>query len=271
MDITLSNQYIIKPRNQFELRMRPSPLLRFFRKTKNSTRNTSNSIAARARQETARLCVRYKMTVSRLVTAWNKAVKSSDNTEVQNVIVNVPAAGNLSPKATRISTRNDLFVKVREFIHAKRSAREKISATEVLLFLIERNECTVTVNDDEIFDEKDYKAALRSTQRYLYKIGFCRGTTKSALKIKDCHIAQRNAYLRMLRNNRAKPVRSRLIEVYTDESYINHHHRLEHYDLFHPENYQELKTSKKSYRFYFVAAIAGPGRVDEARLVEISV
>ncbi len=138
-------------------------ILYVFFTLKNSARKTFNSSAARARQETALITGRSKMTVSRLVTAWNKAVKSADNTELQNVTVNVPAVGNLSPKATRISTRNDRFVKVREFINAKRTALEKISATQVLLFLMEQNECTITGNDDGVFDEKDYKAALRST------------------------------------------------------------------------------------------------------------
>ena len=79
-------------------------------------------------------------------------------------------------------------------------------------------------------------------------MGFCRGTTKRDLKTEDCHIAKRNTYLRKLLNNRSQPMGSILREVYTDESYMHHHHSLEHFDPFHPEINQKLEKAPNTVR-----------------------
>lgn len=94
-------------------------------------------------------------------------------------------------------------------------------------------------------------------QHYLLEKGFQRGKRSGKVRINPEHIAWRNHYLRALSENRSQPSHLRLQEIYTDESCIHHHHRLEHINLFHPSQKKDYKSPYKGKRFCFIAAIRG--------------
>lgn len=99
--------------------------------------------------------------------------------------------------------------------------------------------------------------------------GFERGAKTGAVRINPRHVTARNEYLRKLLENRSLPPNCRRTEVYSDESYLHHHHRNDAYSLYHSEdkNAVESKPPRKGKRVCFVAAIRGPGHNAESGLV----
>ena len=74
------------------------------------------------------------------------------------------------------------------------------------------------------------------------------------------HVAQRNDYIRNLLANRSKPHNERPLEVYTDESYVHHHHRIDHCSLYHPDGPESIgKAPRKGRRICFVVTICNQG------------
>ena len=130
---------------------------------------------------------------------------------------------------------------------------------------------TIKKRDDGQVDTEDYYTALKSVQRYLKKQGFLRGKLSGKVKVNPKHTAWRNQYLRQLIANGMLPDGQRKREIYTDESYIHHHHRNESNDLRHPsdENVSE-KAPHKDRRYCFVAVIGGEGCNSSAGLIDNS-
>ncbi len=63
-----------------------------------------------------------------------------------------------------------------------------------------------------------------------------------------------------------------MTEIYTDELYINHHHKNENENLYHPEtNDEDQRPKYKGKRLFFVAAIGGHGYSEFSGLVSASV
>ena len=222
---------------------------------------------------TARLCERAKCTLQSIVTSWNKAFSTNsqgDESLIDNAI-QAQHRGNRKNKPTIITNNPQIMYGVRDFVQQKRINRKKVTATEVLGYFIERENINIRTESSGIPDAKDYKAALRSTQRYLTRNGFQRGKRSGAVQINPKHIAWRNNYMRIILENRSKPAAQRLQEVYSDESYIHHHHRNDKDNLYHPNNEHEGKGPHKGRRFCFVAAIFGNGKQNRFGLVPGSV
>ena len=117
-------------------------------------------------------------------------------------------------------------------------------------------------------DKSDYRAAIRSVQRYCDRQGFERGKKKSQIRINPTHIAKRNECLRKIIENRAKAPHLRLCEVYTDESYVHQNHRLDKYNLHHPNDRNQVgQECDKGRRFCFVSAIRSNGQKSTAGLI----
>ena len=224
------------------------------------------------RKRTSKLLGRAESCVSKVLTAWNKAFASdsNDNNVLQNV-VQANICGNRTLRKKRIPDNPELLYKVRDFVQHKRLEHERVTATEVLAFFIDEEICSVLKDSNGIPDSKDYKAALRSTQRYLSRNGFQRGKRNGAVRVKPSHIAWRNSYIRTIIENRAKEPHQRMQEVYSDESYIHHHHRVDHDNLFHPEDSPTGKMPHKGRRICFVAAIRGNGTSEIFELIPESV
>ena len=88
------------------------------------------------------------------------------------------------------------------------------------------------------------------------------------MKVNSKHIAQRKKYIRILLDNRSKSVLEKRLEVYTDESYIHHPHRLNYHSLYHPSMRKSIgKDPKKGRRICFVAAICGERRTTKPGLI----
>ena len=122
------------------------------------------------------------------------------------------------------------------------------------------------------YDAKDRMSAKRSVQRYLKRMGFKRGYKKGTVQINPQYIAQRNYNLRELVTNRCKVEHERLPEVYTDESYVNHHHRIDHMCPHYPDtNEISDEAPRKGSRICFVAANFNGGHSMPAGLIPVTV
>ena len=54
---------------------------------------------------------------------------------------------------------------IRDFVCKKQIMRERITAREVLSFLVEMNVIGIMENYDGLYDNRDYNAAMHSVQR----------------------------------------------------------------------------------------------------------
>jgi transposase len=160
------------------------------------------------------------------------------------------------------------YYKVRDFVRESRMNHMRITAAQVLEFLLKEGILSIHMVGN-ITDAKAQKAALRATQRYLIRKGFLRGKKTGQVTIKASHIAMRDAYLMTIKKNRAQPANERLREVYLDESYVHHHYH-RHEDSVHDPNDESdmmCKIQHKGRRYCFLAAIQGDGRTGPAGLV----
>ena len=115
--------------------------------------------------------------------------------------------------------------------------------------------CFVKIDNNGLYDANDWKAALRSVQRFLRKKGFLRGKRSGTITINPDHLLWRDTYIRKITGNRTAPPNERLLEVYTDESYVHQHHYIEKDDLYHPSSLPESKSPHKGRRYCFISAI----------------
>ena len=110
-----------------------------------------------------------------------------------------------------------------------------------------------------MYDRKDFQAALRSVQRCPSSNGFRRGKKFGSIRLSIDHFLLKYDYLRKMASNRSKPIGEGLIDIciyiYVDESYVHHHHRVDTYNLYHPDDLSYIKSPHKGRRFCFVAAI----------------
>ena len=57
---------------------------------------------------------------------------------------------------------------------------------------------------------------MRSVQRYLKRMGFCRGSKTGSVMISEAHITKLSYYVRRLSHNISLPLEHRKQEVYID-------------------------------------------------------
>lgn len=227
----------------------------------------------RASSLTARLCGRGKNTVDRIVSAWHKSFHSQgyEHALPLSKALEPTPLGNRFPKSKRIPHDDEVLHLVRDFVQRKRKLREKCTAPEVLDFLVQEGACSIRTTFEGVYEPKDFQAALCAVRRYLQRKGFKRGRKTGAIRINPVHVAWRDTYLRVLLENRSKADAERRQEVYTDESYIHHHYRLEHDNIYHPLDEGDTKAPQKGRRYCFVAAIRANGRDGKGGLVPNSV
>lgn len=245
-------------------------ILRVFytlKKEKNESESSSDSFNIRTR--TAELFGRGEATISRIVSRWIRS-----NYETQGEVsdpylsaLSTRCPGNRVAKFKRIKDTEELFLETRDFVVQKRNNGERITAREVLHYMIEKKVVDIRTNPDGSYDVKDMNAAYRSVQRYLSRVGFQRGKRSKNIRMNPEHLILRNHYLCEIIKNRSKPKEERLNEVYTDESYIHHHHKFVHENLYHGEDVYSDKSQHKGRRMCFVAAIETNGLKDDTRLV----
>lgn len=183
-------------------------------------------------------------------------------------------AGNTREKLSRIPRTNKVRLEVREYVREQRMERKRVTARQVVDFLIEKQYLAIPMDDTGVYMEKKaLSAALRATQRWLFDYGgYKRGPRTGNLVPSEEHTAMKHHYLRVFFENRGKEPEDRLREVYTDESYIHEHYNRNDDSIWDPNDEQDVKYSKdkhKGRRYCFCCAIQGPNpRVAQAILAK---
>lgn len=125
---------------------------------------------------------------------------------------------------------------------------QRVTARQVLDFLIEKGILTVLEDEPGIMNNLSFQSALRCVQRYLNRRGFARGRKKGAISIRLQHIAWRNRHIRLLYKYRSMPFEERLQEVYLDESYIHQHYAQVDDSLYDPTDSEYREPKKEAQR-----------------------
>lgn len=168
--------------------------------------------------------------------------------------------GNFNAKTSRLPNTKQVEIDIREFVRERRQSRQRTTAVQVLDFCQTKGYITIEQGEDGPL-QKDYKAALRSVQRWLRKHDYRRGRRSGNVLPKEHVQVARDLYLAEFFANREKPPQERLREVYMDESYIHQHYKKEKDSLWDPNDEQDIQTGKspaKGRRFCFACAIQGP-------------
>ena len=236
--------------------------------------NTSSDLI-NAIKRTAVLLGRGKGTVSKVVKSWSDAIALGTNSipELKNSISSTQRMGNTTVHSTRIPSAQSVYIQVRDFVRAKRSKFEHVTAHEVLQFMEMRNIVSMHRDDEGNISQKDMKSALRTTQRWLSSKGFKRGAKSGSIGLKPHIVAWRNSYLRKVLSNRSLPESVRYQEVYLDESYIHLHYCRYENSLYDPNDEQDeqIRKPNKGKRICFLSAIKYQCGSHRSGLVENSV
>lgn len=254
-------------------------ILRLFfglqRESAEESSSKGHRVFSHSRERTARLIGRSPATIARLLCAWNRALPTIrvNHQSVHKFLFVSHRRGNHNAKDCRIPNSEELVRQVRDFVRQKRIDRERVTAREVLLFLLDCNEITIVLGPDGEFETSAYNSAIRATQRFLSRNTFQREKKTGVVRVNPLHVARRNRYLQIILSNRSLPVHQRLTEVYTDESYLHHHHRMDVHSLYHPDDGDcvDAKPPTKGKRVCICAAIRGEGRTSSAGFVPHSV
>lgn len=219
---------------------------------------TGRKVPINAQQTTANLLGRSVATVSAVVKGWTDAIAEK---QLPCDAVEMRAnRGNRQAKVTRVPNTREMYVKVRNFVREERMNHKRVTAAQVMEFLIEDKVLDVEVGQGNIIPPKPYNAAIKATRRFLSRNGFLRHKLGS-VKVKPIVIEQRDAYVRVLMQNRTLPENARRREVYLDESYIHQHYTRHEYSVHDPKDGED-KTTKlpaKGRRYCILAAIQGRG------------
>jgi hypothetical protein len=160
-------------------------------------------------------------------------------------------------------------IRVQDFVHGHHMNRERVTARQVLDFLVQQKHLVVPIDGEGRYQKVPFKAAYRAMQRWLVEFGgsYDWGKHKGNLVPSPQNVAKKHHYLRTFFANSAKPPTERLREVYTDESYIHEHYHRNEDSLFDPDNDEDViyqKEKHKGRRYCFCAAIQGPNPRVEA-------
>lgn len=180
-------------------------------------------------------------------------------------------SGNVKAKECRIPNTKAVQILIREFVRECRKELKRVTAKQVLDFLVEKEMVDIDRDETGIFAKKSHDTALRTTRRWLERNGYRRGRRKGNIRPKPEIAIKRDLYLQAFFANRSLPKETRLREVYLDESYIHeHYHRFDD-SLWDPSDDQDIQIGKlqhKGRRYCFLAAIQGPDpRIDEPSMI----
>ena len=112
--------------------------------------------------------------------------------------------GNHKAKPRRIPKTKALQFAIRRFLRSRRKKQQRVTSTQVLEELRRQKAIDVKQTQPGLDDERDYRAALRATQRWIKLVGFKRGIRDNVgfpeeTKRKLCH------YIKTFMSNRALP------------------------------------------------------------------
>ena len=170
--------------------------------------------------------------------------------------------GNTGKRDTRIPQTEKTKLLVREFVRRERAERRRVTAVQVMEYLVDEKILFIRPSPHGGYDKADYKAAHRATQRWLVSNDYRRGKRSGNVVLKEHIKLHRDRYLQAFFANRAieNPCK-RLREVYLDESYIHQHYKKDVDSIWDPNDEQDIQVGKlpnKGNRYCFLCAIQGP-------------
>ncbi|KAG7371863.1 DDE superfamily endonuclease [Nitzschia inconspicua] len=169
--------------------------------------------------------------------------------------------GNATAKERRIPLTVEYRLLTQAFIRQKRANRERVTARQLVDFLVEKGLLHIERDDNGAFEKKGIETACRAARRFVDALGFVRGGRSGNLVQKKSVLLQKEHYLRAFIANREASAEDRLREVYLGESYIHEHYHRNDDSLWDPNDDQDIQYSKapaKGKRYFFAAAIQGP-------------
>jgi hypothetical protein len=114
-------------------------------------------------------------------------------------------AGNCTPKATHIPCSKMMQIAVRDFVCGHRMSRQRVTARQMLDFLVEQKHLVVPIDREGRYQTGEFKVAYRNVQRWLKEFGgYERGKRKGNLVPSEANVAKKHHYLRTFFANRAK-------------------------------------------------------------------
>mmetsp|Transcript_17828 Transcript_17828/g.32894 ORF Transcript_17828/g.32894 Transcript_17828/m.32894 type:complete len:538 (+) Transcript_17828:255-1868(+) len=197
-----------------------------------------------AAESTASALGRSTRSVSRVVKQYTDSLIAGVSIDP---VVAASGRGNFKSKESRISHSKSVYYKVRDFISSNRRVYGRTTGSQVLEFLRSSNLIRPIKETNGIPDTKDYAAALKATQAYLRRKGFCSGKRSGSLCVSFAQMNKRDKYIWELVENRKKGSEG-LREVYLDESHLHHH--------------AHVSSQERGRRQCFVAAIQGASPKD---------
>jgi len=109
------------------------------------------------------------VTVRRVYAHYNKARKHGASVSSDDVLRSSSVRpGNHERKRKRIPATRRLAILVREFVRERRRRKRRVVARHVMDLLRDNDVIEIKRGADGVYQKKDYKAALRATQRYVH-------------------------------------------------------------------------------------------------------
>ncbi|KAG7373531.1 DDE superfamily endonuclease [Nitzschia inconspicua] len=224
-------------------------------KRKTSTKNGRKVKPARIQ---ARICELFGISPPTYCAILSSYLK--DRTAYASGKLGDGRSGNKSAKETRIPDTLGVQILVREFIRGKCAKRERVTARQVLDYLVSVNIISVETGEDGVMIPKAFATAYRSVQRWLKKNFYNRCRRTGNLVMKESVILHKQRFLRRFWANRNALPEEQLREVMLDESYIHQHYHRNDDSLWDPNDEQDIQVGKvpgKGRRYCFAAAIQG--------------
>jgi len=175
--------------------------------------------------------------------------------------------GNEKAKQRRIPVTTENRLLTQTYVREQRSKRQRITARQLVDFLVEKGKLHVKKDATGLFERKSLETAYRGVRRFVEALGYERGKRTGNIIQKKSVVEHKAKYLREFFANRALAPEDRMREVYLDESYIHEHYHRNDDSLWDPNDDQDVQLSKapaKGRRYCFAAAIQGP----DPRVVE---
>ncbi|RQM27515.1 hypothetical protein B5M09_006569 [Aphanomyces astaci] len=169
----------------------------------------------------------------------------------QTVTAATPS-GNRTTHITKVPRMKLVTQMVQQFVRDRRATRTRTTAVEVMMYLKEL--CLLDIDVDH---KKQFAASYRAVQRFLKAQGYKRGRRKgsSTYHLSKANALARDTYVKRMHPHSTAATRPNV--VHTDESYLHHHYKSHHQDLYDPSDDHDVQSKEKhkGRRYCFVAAI----------------
>ncbi|RQM22793.1 hypothetical protein B5M09_008930 [Aphanomyces astaci] len=167
--------------------------------------------------------------------------------------VTAATPGNRTTHITKVPRTKLVTQIAQQFVRDRRATRTRTTAVEVMMYLKE-----MCVLDIDVDAKKQFAASYRAVQRFLKAQGYKRGRRmgSSTYHMSKANALARDTYVKLMHPHSTAATRPNV--VYTDESYIYHHYKSHHQDLYDPSDETDVQSKEKHKgRRYFFAIVKG--------------